>query len=141
MHFSKLSFEKAKEMSYKDLAYLVIEEKGAMKIAEIFKIIIDKIGGTESDFQNKIGDFYTKVSTDKRFIIIDGELDLRDNHGSDKVKKALDDDDDDIDDIIDEEETIDEDDHFSKYDVQEDDDYEEDDLKDLVIIDDDEIEE
>lgn len=141
MSFSKLSIEEAKDMSYKDLAYLVIEEKGAMKIADIFKIIIDKIGGSDEDFQNKIGDFYTKVSTDKRFIIIDGELDLRENHGSDKVKKAMDDDDDDIDDILEEEESFDDDDHFSKYDLQDDDDYEEDDLKDLVIIDEDEIEE
>lgn len=141
MSFSKLSIEEAKDMSYKDLAYLVIEEKGAMKIADIFKIIIDKIDGSDEDFQNKIGDFYTKVSTDKRFIIIDGELDLRENHGSDKVKKAIDDDDDDIDDILEEEESLDDDDHFSKYDLQDDDDYEEDDLKDLVIIDDDEIEE
>lgn len=141
MHFLKLSLEEAKEMSYKDLAYLIIVEKGAMKIADVFKKIIDKLQGSEEDFQNKIGDFYTKVSTDKRFIIIDGELDLKENHGSDKVKKALDDDDDDIDDLLEEEETLDEEDHFSKYDLQEDDDYEEDDLKDLVIIDEDEIEE
>ena len=43
----------------------------------------------ESTFENKVADFYTSLSTDKRFILLDnGKWDLRSNHTSDKIIKV-----------------------------------------------------
>ena len=38
-----------------------------------------------STIENKIGDYYTSLTTDKRFILVDGLWDLRKRHTSDKI--------------------------------------------------------
>ena len=100
------------------------------------------LGLTEADYTNKIGEFYTSLTTDKRFILLeDGKWDLRSRHTSDKVIKVIDEDEDE-EEIEDEEELIeDETDYFDSVENDEDDlDDDDDDLKDLVVLDEDEME-
>ena len=147
MSIKNMKKEELELLSNKDIAMMILDEgKKKMNTADLFKKIIKLLELPESTFENKIADFYTALSTDKRFILLDnGKWDLRSNHTSDKVIKITDDEDEEED----EEETEDadkpEDDELDEdnYDDTEDEDYDEDtneELKDLVVIDEDELE-
>lgn len=134
-------------MSNKDIAYMILEEsKRKLNTADLFKKIIKLLELPESTFEKKIADFYTALSTDKRFILLDnGKWDLRSNHTSDKVIKVSDEDDEESEDEENEdEEELDEDElDEDSYDDTDDTDYDDDtneELKDLVVIDEDELE-
>lgn len=134
-------------MSNKDIAYLILEEsKRRLNTADLFKKIIKLLELPESTFEKKIADFYTALSTDKRFILLDnGKWDLRSNHTSDKVIKVSDEDDEENEDEESEEnEELEEDElEEDSYDDTDDTDYDDDtneELKDLVVIDEDELE-
>lgn len=134
-------------MSNKDIAYLILEEsKRKLNTADIFKKIIKLLELPESTFEKKIADFYTALSTDKRFILLDnGKWDLRSNHTSDKVIKVSDEDDEENEDEESEEDEELEEDELEEdsYDDTDDTDYDDDtneELKDLVVIDEDELE-
>ncbi len=143
--FDELTKDDAELMSYKDLTYILINEKGKMNTASLFRLIVDKLELSSSAFEKKIGEYYTMLSTDKRFVLLpDGDWDLRDKHTSDKVIKApiTDDSEDEEEEEeagLEEEESEEEDE--DNYDVDDDDDDSQDeDLKDLVILDEDELE-
>ena len=134
-------------MSNKDIAYLILEEsKRKLNTADLFKKIIKLLELPESTFEKKIADFYTALSTDKRFILLDnGKWDLRSNHTSDKVIKVSDEDDEEESDEENlEEEELEEDeleeDSFDDTDESDYDDETNEELKDLVVIDEDELE-
>lgn len=134
-------------MSNKDIAYLILEEsKRKLNTADLFKKIIKLLELPESTFEKKIADFYTALSTDKRFILLDnGKWDLRSNHTSDKVIKVSDEDDEEeSDEENGEEEELDEEeieeDSFDDTDESDYDDDTNEELKDLVVIDEDELE-
>ena len=134
-------------MSNKDIAYLILEEsKRKLNTADLFKKIIKLLELPESTFEKKIADFYTALSTDKRFILLDnGKWDLRSNHTSDKVIKVSDEDDEEeSDEENEEEDELEEDeleeDSFDDTDESDYDDETNEELKDLVIIDEDELE-
>ena len=99
----------------------------------------------ESYFEKKIADFYTSLATDKRFILLDnGKWDLRSNHTSDKVIKVSDEDDEE-EEISEEEKEEEEEEELEEdsFDDTEEEEYDEDtneELKDLVVIDEDELE-
>ena len=114
-----------------------------MKKEELELTICDLLGLSEDEYTNKIGEFYTSMTTDKRFILLDtAEWDLRDNHA---VKITIDDDDDEeetdeeeIEEEIDEEvEDVEEPIDDEELDVDDDDD----DLEDLSIVSEEDIEE
>ncbi len=110
----------------------------------MFKKIIKLLELPESTFEAKIADYYTALSTDKRFILLeDGTWDLRSRHTSDKVVKITEDEEEETEENKDDiEESIEEDEEDS-YDDKDDDDYNDDtneELKDLVVIDEDELE-
>ena len=118
-----------------------------MTIQELFKTVIDVMHLPESYFESKIADFFQLLATDKRFIMLeDGCWDLRSRHTSDKIAKMDDEDEED------EEETEDtkddmlsdelEEDNYDSGDVDDDDDYVDpnEDLKDLVVVDEEELE-
>lgn len=93
-------------LSHCDLTALLLKEnKKPMNTAVIFQKICDLLGYNEDDFANKVGDYYTSLTTDKRFILLDSaEWDLRDNHS---IKIDIDDDEDEDDvDVSDEEDNI-----------------------------------
>lgn len=134
-------------MSNKDIAYMILEEsKRKLNTADLFKKIIKLLELPESTFEKKIADFYTALSTDKRFILLDnGKWDLRSNHTSDKVIKVSDEDDDEeTDENEEDEEELEEDeleeDSFDDTDETDYDDDTNEELKDLVVIDEDELE-
>ena len=95
MSLKKMKKEELELLSNKDIACLILDEnKKSMNTAELFKQIISLLELPESTFENKIADFYTALSTDKRFILLkDGTWDLRNHHTSDKVIKVTEDDD------------------------------------------------
>ena len=145
----KMKKEELELLSNKDIAELILENsKRTLNTADLFKKIIKLLELPDSVFEKKIADFYTSLATDKRFILLDnGKWDLRVNHTSDKVIKVIAEDDDEeeeeeLDEDKDEDETDDDLDEDS-YDDKEDEDYDDEtneELKDLVVIDEDELE-
>ena len=150
MSIKDLSKDELELYSHKDLTNMLLKERGSMNTAELFKEITTLLELPNSVFENKIGDYYTTLTTDKRFIMLDdGKWDLRENHTSDKVVviSESDEEDDEEDEELAEnnaDENGEDDDNEEDYDsARNDDDFDDssdDDLKDLVIIDEDELE-
>ena len=119
------------------------ENKKPMNTPSIFKKICDLLELSEEEYTNQIGDYYTSLTTDKRFILLDSaEWDLKDKH---KVEIVMEDDEDE--DAIFEEES-DEDEDLEDETVEDesieitDDEIDLDDgMEELSIVTDDEIEE
>jgi DNA-directed RNA polymerase subunit delta len=133
-------------LSNKDIAYMIMEEsKRKLNTADLFTKIIKLLDLPQSTFEKKIADFYTALSTDKRFILLEnGKWDLRSNHTSDKVIKVSDEDDEE-EEISEEEKEEEEEEDLEEdsFDDTEEEEYDEDtneELKDLVVIDEDELE-
>ena len=144
MSLKTMKKEDLELMNNKDITYLILEErKRTLNTADLFKKIIKLLDLPESTFENKIADYYTALSTDKRFILLEnGTWDLRNRQKSDKVIKAVVDDeeeDEDLEDQITEEEDEDEEDSYDDKDDEEYDEETNEELKDLVIIDEDEL--
>ncbi len=147
MSLSKMKKEDLELLSNKDITNLILEEsKKPINTADLFRKIIKLLDLPESTFEAKIGDYYTALSTDKRFILLDdGKWDLRSRHTSDKVAKVTDEDEDE-----EEEEDNDSDSEKEESEELEEDSYDDTDeeydgntneeLKDLVVIDEDELE-
>ncbi len=136
---AKYTKEELELLSYKDITNLILNENSPMNTADLFKMICNLLELSDKDYELKIGDYYTSLTTDKRFIMLeDGCWDLRDRHKSDKIVKIEDEEDDEDD----EEEDEGESDDVSYDSTKSTDDYDdtEDELKDLVIIDEDELE-
>lgn len=134
-------------MSYTDIAYEILkEDKKQYNTPNLFREVCNLLELSEEEFESKIGDFFTALSTDKRFILIDSiNWDLKENH---IVKVVVDDDnesdeetedsEEETDEEVDTEEEINEDDYSEDAIDDIDDD---DDMDDLTIIDDEDIEE
>lgn len=148
MSIKDLSKDELELYSHKDLTNMLLAEKGAMNTVDLFREITNLLELPNSVFENKIADYYTTLTTDKRFIMLeDGKWDLRDNHTSDKMVIVSDADDEEE---IEEEESENkeesslDDENEEDYDsVRNDEDFDdstEEDLKDLVIIDEEELE-
>ncbi len=103
MNIKKMTVEELEKMSHLDIAYNIIKtEKKEYKTVDLLKKICALLKYDENEFENLIGDFYTSLNLDKRFILIDGKWDLSENHS---VKIVIEDD---LDDDIDSFEDIDE---------------------------------
>lgn len=141
MSIDKMKKEELELLSNKDITHLLLEEEGKQTTPDLFKKIIELLELPASTFDSKIGDYYTSLTTDKRFILLeDGTWDLRNRHTSDKIIKMDEEEEEEEIEEENEEEEIEEDD-FDSIDSDEDDiDGDEDDLKDLVVLDEDEIE-
>ena len=142
MSIKNMTKEDLELLSNKDITNLLLEEKGKQTTPDLFKKIIKLLELPESTFDQKIGDYYTSLTTDKRFILLeDGTWDLRSRHTSDKIIKVDEDEDEDIEEIEEEVDEEEEKDDFDSIDSDDDDiDSGDDDLKDLVVLDEDEIE-
>ena len=140
MSIKKMSKDELELLSNTDITNLLLEEKGMQNTADLFKKIIKLLELPESTFDNKIGDYYTSLTTDKRFILLeDGKWDLRSRHTSDKIIRV--DDDEDEEEEEEEETEEEETDDFDKIDSDDENelDDDDDDLKDLVVLDEDEL--
>ena len=147
MKLSKMKKEDLELLSNKDITFYLLDEEGKMNTSDLFKRIISLLELPENTFEEKIGDYYTSLTTDKRFIALeDGCWDLRSRHTSDKIVKVTDEDEEDeeLDEIKEDGILPDEmvEDDYSSGDEEEDydDDSTEEDLKDLVVVDEDELE-
>ena len=141
MKLSELTPEELELMSYTDLTYALIKENNkSMNTPTTFRKICDLLEYTEDDYVSKIGDYYTSLTIDKRFVLLDNnEWDIRDNHS---IKIELDDDDDDIEiEVEDEEEEEEIIEDETIYDDETDIVDEDDDMEDLAILSEDELDE
>jgi len=136
--------EDVKDLSYKDITSIILENNdGGMSTLDLFTMIINLLELPKETIDVKIADYYTSLTTDKRFLLVDGLWDLRSRHTSDKVLV------DSTDDELEEEEEFDEtddmdleeDDDVYEEDIDNDTSYDEDDdgLGDLVVLDEDEL--
>ncbi len=145
MKVDKMKKEDLELMSYNDIANLILEEDTKKTTAELFKKICDLLGLGQKTYENKIGSFYTSLTKDKRFLLLeDGLWDLKKNH-SVKVLK--------IDEVLEDMEELEEiepdeteeyDDEEEKdiiYDENSEDDIDDelDDYKNLVIVDEEDL--
>ena len=143
MSLKTMKKEELELLSNKDIAFMILEEsKRKLNTADLFKKIIKLLDLPESVFEKKIADFYTALSTDKRFILLDnGKWDLRTNHTSDKVIRiSEDEEDEEEEEDLEQQEKEDEIEEDSFDDTDEEYDDTNEDLKDLVVIDEDELE-
>ncbi len=102
MKLKNISPEDLELMSYTDITYMMLKEsKKTMNTPILFKEICNMLDLSESTFEDKIGDYYTSLTMDKRFVMLDNnEWDIRDNHS---VEIVMDDDEEEV-----EEETVEE---------------------------------
>ena len=145
MSLKSMKKEDLELLSNKDIAYMILEESTKkLNTADLFKKIVKLLELPESVFENKIAEFYTALSTDKRFILLDnGKWDLRSNHTSDKIIKVPEEEDEEEENEEEEEKQEEDEIEEDNFDDTEDDDYDDDtneELKDLVVIDEDELE-
>ncbi len=148
MKIRKKSIDELELMSYTDIAYEIIkEDKKQYNTPSLFKEVCDLLNLSEEEFEEKIGDFFTALTTDKRFILIDSiNWDLKENH---KVNVVIDNGDEE--DISSEEISEDEELEDDSLEESEEDDYSdesiddsqnaEEDIQELTIIDEDDLEE
>lgn len=137
MNIKDMPIEELELMSLTDLTYMILKEnKKSMNTPTLFREICNLLDYSDEQYASKIGDYYTSLNIDKRFVLLENnEWDISDNHSIEIVIDEEDEEeteeveDDDIDDV--EEENIDE--------MLEDDDID-DELEDLSIIDDEEDE-
>ena len=142
MSIKKMTKEELETLSYKDITYLILEDrKTTLNTKELFERIIKLLDLDEKVLEDKIAEYYTSLSTDKRFILLkNGNWDLRNRHKSDKLIMVDEDDEDEEETIKKEEDEIIEEDSYD--DTDDKDDYTDtnEDLKDLVVIEEDELE-
>ena len=144
MKLNKMPKEELETLSYTDLTEMILKEKKkAINTPTLFKEICKLLELSEDDYANQIGDYYTSLTTDKRFILLDNACwDLKEKH---KVEIIIDDDEDEYDeDSSDEDddevvETVESED-IDAMDAEEGIDADDDDLEDLTIIDDEDME-
>lgn len=149
MSLEKMTKEELELLSYKDIAYLILKDnKEPMSTPDIFKKVCELLGYSDKEYSDKIGDFYTTMTIDKRFTLLDtAEWDLRERRS---VPLILDDEEDDSEEDLEEEmeedieddQDIDEDD-YGDGDTEDDldDTDSDDDLGDLTIVTEEELEE
>lgn len=151
MKLENLKKEELEQLSFTDLTEMILKEsKNAMNTPSIFKKICSLLELSDEEYQSKIGDYYTSLTTDKRFVRLENaEWDLKDRHkveiiNFDDEEDEEDEENDEEDESLEEEdESLDEEDETNiDDDILDDDSLDTDDeLDDLSIIDDEEIDE
>ena len=140
--------EDIENLSYKDITFMILENaKKGINTLDLFTEIVTKLELPVATIENKIGDYYTSLATDKRFILVDGVWDLRKRHTSDKVIVDSLEEEEEEEELIDneEEDMMLEDEYGDEYtdDVSVEDDFDatddDDDLSDLVVLDEDDL--
>ena len=140
MKLSKISKNELELLSYTEIAKLYLEEnKKTLNTADLFKEICNLLSLPNSEYSDKITDFFQSLTTSKDFILLPtGEWDLKSKHS---VKVAMDElyeeqaDDEEYDSEPEDEMT--EEDEFNSIDDEED--YADDDLSDLTILSEEEL--
>jgi len=143
MKLKDMPIEEIELMSYTDLTYALLKENGkSMNTPTIFREICNLLGFSDSEYTAKIGDYYTSLTIDKRFVLLDNnEWDVCDNHS---IKIEIDDETEEENEEEEEEVEIEEESKEENIDEVLDDDAldvdDDDDLDDLEIVDEDDLE-
>ena len=84
MKLNKMSKEELELMPYTTIAELYLKENKTTKnTADLFKEVCKLLELSESDYMDKIADFFESLTTSKDFILLDnGKWDLKSNHKS-----------------------------------------------------------
>lgn len=144
MKLKNMSQEELQLLSYTELTYKILkEENKTLNTPTIFKKICELLGYTDEEYAEKIGDYYTSLTIDKRFVMLEnGEWDIRDNH---VLNISLDDEDEEEIETDEEENTEDELEETEEENIDSviDDDLDDDvdDIDDLAVLDEEEMEE
>ena len=143
MNLKNMPIEELEMLSYTDLTYLLLKEsKKSMNTPSIFKEICNLLGYSDEEYSAKIGDYYTSLTIDKRFVLLENnEWDIRDRHS---VELVMDEEDESEEaEEENEEEEIEEEEETEEEDIDEviDDDLDDEDMDDLSIVSDEEEEE
>ena len=142
---SKMSKENLEMLSYAKIAELYLKEnKNPMNTASLFKEVCKLLELSDSEYQERIGDFFESLTTSKEFILLnDGNWDLRINHSVkidiDDIYEETDSEEDENEDGYDDENMSEEDNYDDDYTDSSDDDILDDDYADLNIVDDEEL--
>ena len=136
MKLTEMTKDELNLLTYVEIACRYLKEnKVTLKTPDLFRKVCELLGFNDSQYAAKIGGFYTSLTMDKRFIVLDNnEWDLRENHS---IELVIDDDEPDVveEEVDSEEEIVEE----ESEDINENDlDDNDDDLDDLTIIDDEE---
>ena len=102
MKLSKMPKEELELYSYIDLTKMILEEeKKPLNTPDLFKKLCKLLDLSEEKYADKIGDYYTSLTTDKDFVLLeDATWDLRDHHPVEVVLE--DEDEEEIDEEVDE---------------------------------------
>ena len=77
----KLTKEELELMSYNDITNMLLKESPKSTTLDLFTKIVDMLGLPKQTLESKIGEFYTALTNDKRFILLeDCTWDLKSNH-------------------------------------------------------------
>ena len=81
MKLKDMPIEELEILSYTDITQLIIKEnKKPMNTPSLFREISNLLGYTDEEYSAKIGDYYTSLNNDKRFVLLeDNTWDIRDN--------------------------------------------------------------
>jgi DNA-directed RNA polymerase subunit delta len=141
MNLKDMTKEEIEALSYTDLTCILLtENKKPMSTAEIFKKICEILGYSDAEYSEKIGDYYTSLTIDKRFVLLDdAKWDLRKNHAVEL--KVEDDEEEETEEEIENNEEEEETDEDIETAIDDEDIDTDDDLDDLSVLSDDDIEE
>lgn len=141
MNLKDMTKEEIEALSYTDLTCILLtENKKPMSTAEIFKKICEILGYSDAEYSEKIGDYYTSLTIDKRFVLLDdAKWDLRKNHAVEL--KVEDDEEEETEEDIENNEEEEETDEDIETAIDDEDIDTDDDLDDLSVLSDDDIEE
>lgn len=141
MNLKDMTKEEIEALSYTDLTCILLtENKKPMSTAEIFKKICEILGYSDAEYSEKIGDYYTSLTIDKRFVLLDdAKWDLRKNHAVEL--KVEDDEEEETEEEIENNEEEEETDEDIENAIDDEDIDTDDDLDDLSVLSDDDIEE
>lgn len=140
MSIKKMTKEELELLSFTDITNLILQEEKELSTSELFQQITKLLEKPQSFYESKIGDYYTSLTIDKRFILLtDGKWDLKTRH---IIKPTI---------VLDDDEEIDDleqDDVVADFDEEVSDDFDETDddtadaneeYKNLVIIDEEDL--
>ena len=139
----KLKKEELELMSYNDIANILLKENKNQSTLDLFTKIVEMLELPSQTLENKIGEFNTALTNDKRFLMLeDGTWDLRINHKAQNItiEEDLEDYDDIEEDYDDMMEDTEEEDLYNE-EMDEDIASAREEYKNLVIVDEEELEE
>lgn len=143
MNIRNLPLEELELLSYADIAYeLLKEDRKPLKTPVLFKEVCSLLEISEDAMFDMIGEFYTTLTTDKRFVLLDdAEWDLKEFHIIKTVIEDEEENSEEDEEEVDPEEVTETEDEIVEQDIEDYEDIEEDDLDDLSILTEEEMEE